>query len=103
MSKKLHLTNEEMEGITEEDLEILRKAAQALATKSVNQTTSWKNPNTGTYGNITLLKIFDKNGRECRTGSFEIWKKGKTKIAKESSLCRNEDGTWDPVKSNEDK
>ncbi|WP_455207030.1 hypothetical protein [Kaarinaea lacus] len=98
VGKSLKLSDDEREGITEEDFELLHEAAKSLAVKSVNETTRWKNPKTGTYGNIKLLKIFEKDDRECRTALFEIWKQGKNKIAKEVNFCKTEEGTWETIK-----
>lgn len=99
IGKSLGLSSAEMQGLTDEDLEILNDAARNLASKSVNEVTTWKNPNTGSYGNIKLLKIFEQDNRECRTALFEVWKQGKTRIAKEATFCKNEQGTWDPLNS----
>jgi surface antigen/regulator of replication initiation timing len=103
IGKSLGLSSAEMQGLTNEDMEIMNDAARNLASKSVNEVTTWKNPETGTYGNIKLLNIFEQNGRECRTALFEVWKQGKTKIAKEVSFCKNEQGSWDPLNSTDKK
>ena len=99
IGKSLGFSRAEMEGLTEDDIKILHEAAKNLPSKSVNEVTKWENPNTGTYGNIKLLKIFDKDSRECRTALFEVWKQGQTKIAKEATFCINEEGNWDPLNS----
>ena len=74
--------------------------ARNLASNSVNEVTAWNNPDTTSYGNIKLLKIFEHNGRKCRTTLFEVWKQGKTNIAKEATFCKNEAGGWGPLNSN---
>lgn len=99
IGKSLGFSRAEMEGLTDDDMKILLEAAKNLSSKSVNEVTKWKNPDTGTHGNIKLLEIFDKDSRECRTALFEVWKQGQTKIAKEVAFCKNEGGSWDPVNS----
>lgn len=101
IGKSLGLTRAEMEGLTDEDMEIMYEAAKNLSSKSVNEVTKWKNPNTSTYGNIKLLNIFDKDGRECRKALFEVWKQGKDKISKQAAFCKNEEGKWETLQSEE--
>ncbi|MCI0505192.1 MAG: hypothetical protein L0Z73_03700 [Gammaproteobacteria bacterium] len=97
IGKKLGLSGEEMRGLTEEDLQIMHEASKFLATARVDDAQAWKNPATGANGTITLLNIFQKDGKECRKGGFEIWKQGKTRVAKEVSFCQDSQGVWEPI------
>ena len=97
IGKTLGFTGAEMQGLTDEDLQILQEASRNLASAKVNESKEWDNPDTGTHGTVILLDVYQKDRKECRKARFEIWKKGKSKIVKEAGFCQNPQGVWEPT------
>jgi surface antigen len=61
------MKNTPFERFDEDDLQMfLQNARKALDTASDNQTVSWRNLDTKHGGDFTILKTFQKDGRDCK-------------------------------------
>jgi surface antigen len=54
---------------------------------------SWKNPDSGRYGNIVPGPPYQQSGRNCRAFTHTIYVDGQPQTAR-GTACRNPDGTW---------
>ncbi len=69
-------------------------AQQTLETAKVNQTSTWRNPDSGNTGTITPTKtIKTVDGGYCREYTQTINVGGKTEQGF-GTACRQEDGSW---------
>jgi surface antigen len=58
---------------------------------------SWRNPDSGRYGNIVPGPAYaEAGGRNCRSFTHTIYIDGQPQTAR-GTACRNPDGTWTPV------
>lgn len=61
------LKNSPAERFDEEDLHMfLTTARKAVNEAKDNQTVGWENPDTKHHGDFTILKTFQKDGRNCK-------------------------------------
>lgn len=66
----------------------------ALETQPTGNTSSWRNPDTGNSGNITVNETFEKaDGTPCRTFTQTISAGDRTESSV-GTACREADGTW---------
>jgi surface antigen len=59
-------------------------------------TVSWRNPDSGRYGNVVPGPPYQSSGTTCRPYTHTIYIDGRPQTAR-GSACRNPDGTWNPV------
>ena len=57
---------------------------------------SWKNPDSGRYGNIVPGPQYQQSGRNCRAFTHTIYIDGQPQTSR-GTACRNPDGTWSAV------
>jgi len=57
---------------------------------------SWKNPDSGRYGNIVPGPQYQQSGRNCRAFTHTIYIDGKPQTSR-GTACHNSDGTWSSV------
>ena len=71
-----------------------RAAIQALEFNKFQQSSVWKNPDSGNSGTVYPTKTYDIAGQPCRefTQEIKIGDKIETAFGK---ACRNVDGSWD--------
>jgi len=75
------------------------KTARALETTSDNQSTKWKNPNTGGSYAVKPTKTYQRDdGEYCRDFTQQVTIDGKQETAT-GTACRR-DGRWEIVNSN---
>lgn len=71
-----------------------KTSQQALERSPDGKTVTWQNPNTGHYGTVTPVNVYENpNGQYCREYSQTITVGGRTEEAY-GRACRQEDGTW---------
>lgn len=69
----------------------------ALETGRINQTSTWRNPDTGHYGTVTPVKTYQTSGGQyCREYQQTVNIGGRTEQAY-GTACRQPDGTWKVV------
>ena len=87
------LKNTPAERFNDDDLRLfLDNARKALSEASDNQTLAWQNPQTGHGGDVTVLKTFEHNGRQCKEVRVRNQADGR-KSTNTHNLC-NVDGKW---------
>jgi surface antigen len=57
---------------------------------------SWRNPDSGRYGNVVPGPYYDHGGRRCRAYTHTIYIDGRPQTAR-GTACRNADGSWTPL------
>jgi len=57
---------------------------------------SWRNPDSGRYGNIVPGPQYQQSGRNCRAFTHTIYIDGTPQTSR-GTACRNPDGTWTSV------
>lgn len=79
------------------DLAYYKEASQdALENTQTGKTSTWKNPNSGTYGTFTLIRVYETGGKSCREYTQTINIGGRTEEGY-GKACRQEGGTWKSV------
>jgi surface antigen len=58
--------------------------------------TSWKNPDSGHYGDVIPGPAYVENGHNCRSYTHTIYIGGRPETAR-GTACRKPDGTWTPL------
>ena len=69
------------------------KAAQALENSATGQTSTWKNPDTGTQYSVTPTRTYEAKGAPCRDFTMAATIDGKPENL-QGTACRQADGTW---------
>jgi surface antigen len=72
------------------------KAQQTLERNPTNQTSSWRNPDTGNEYAVTPTSTYYQNEQPCREYTSEATIDGRRETIK-GTACRQPDGTWKPV------
>ena len=78
---------------------VTRIAHNSLEYSRSGNTTGWRNPDTGNYGNITPLNTFRHGNRYCREYQTEVTVGGERRSAY-GTACRQPDGSWEIVNNN---
>lgn len=66
---------------------------RALEYGPSGQSTSWKNPDNGHYGNVVAGKPYKMKETHCREYTHTIYISGKPETMR-GTACRQPDGTW---------
>lgn len=69
---------------------------QALDQGSPGAPVSWRNPDSGRYGNIVPGPAYQRAGATCRQFTHTVYIDGRPQTAR-GTACRNPDGTWQSV------
>ena len=77
-----------------DQLAMQQNAQYSLENTRTNQTTTWRNPDTGNYGGITPVETYQTSqGQYCREYLQEVVINGKLQQAY-GTACRQPDGSW---------
>lgn len=75
-----------------------QNAQYSLEHTRTNQTTSWRNPDSGNYGSITPVDTYQTTaGRYCREYLQQIVVGGEPRQAY-GTACRQPDGSWEIIR-----
>jgi surface antigen len=69
---------------------------QALESGPSGAPVSWRNPDSGRYGDVIPGPAYQANGSTCRSYTHTIYIDGKPQTQR-GTACRNPDGTWTTV------
>jgi surface antigen len=69
---------------------------QALESGPSGAPVSWRNPDSGRYGDVVPGPAYQANGSTCRSYTHTIYIDGKPQTQR-GTACRNPDGTWTTV------
>jgi len=73
-------------------------AQEALEYKPTNQSSTWRNPDSGHSGTVTPTRTYrEPQGRYCREYTQTVMIDGQQQTAY-GTACRRPDGTWEIVK-----
>ena len=78
---------------------VTRTAQNSLEHSRSGTSTTWNNPDTGNYGNITPVNTFRHGNRYCREYQTEVTIGGERRSAY-GTACRQPDGSWEIVNNN---
>jgi surface antigen len=68
-------------------------AYNAFETVPTGQTSTWNNPDSGNYGQITPVRTYQSNGLDCRDFRQTVYV-GDQPSTTYGTACRQPDGTW---------
>lgn len=71
----------------------LMKVNHALESNPVNQTTAWRNPDSGYRYAVTPKRTYSSNGKVCRAYTTNVNMSGKLETVK-GTACRDGNGIW---------
>lgn len=81
--------------LTAEDVELIQhKARVEMGDKPEGTILKWDNPKSGNSGNVTLLKRFSAEGRECRALRHVLNIVRAESFRYKVTICRQPDDTW---------
>jgi len=72
---------------------VYNTSQRAFETTPTGRTVSWKNPDSGHYGQVTPTKTIYQGGTVCREYQQKITVGGKT-VEGYGTACRQQDGSW---------
>ena len=79
---------------TEKDRQLFHAALdEALNTGKENELRAWTNPESGSRGEITPIKSFERAGKACRQAKIFNQARGRRNESLQV-FCRKADGTW---------
>ncbi|THB65451.1 MAG: glycine zipper 2TM domain-containing protein [Desulfovibrio sp.] len=73
-------------------------ASYTLQNNYDNQTTQWRNPNSGYYNEMTPTRTYQNQGRYCREFTQTVYIDGQPQRAV-GTACQRADGQWEIVNS----
>jgi surface antigen len=68
-------------------------AYSAFETVPTGQTSTWNNPDSGNYGQVTPVRTYQSSGRDCRDFRQTVYVGGQPQTSF-GTACRQPDGTW---------
>jgi outer membrane surface antigen len=83
--------------LTQADMDTIRGTlAQQIHNKRPGTSASWKNPNSGNSGSITLLNAFARQGRRCEQIEYRLHPPQQAMPSDRFVLtsCVQQDGSW---------
>ena len=81
------------DGVDPSDWEAMRRTVAGIAPKDADLTRPWSNPQTGSYGSITVATAEQRNGGTCRPFSTTVSDlRGVRRYSGEA--CQPAGGTW---------
>jgi len=69
---------------------------QALETGPSGAPVTWRNPDSGRYGNVVPGPVYQVNGAPCRQYTHTVYIDGQP-LTERGTACRNQDGSWSTV------
>jgi len=77
------------------DIDLLTSAARSgMDAKPEGSMVRWSNDKTGLRGEVTLLRLYERQGQACRIILHQIWTKHDDHDWAVSKICLQSDGSW---------
>lgn len=89
---RANLTNEKL--LTEQDFKLVSEAVGRLLGSDQLEATAWENPASGNKGEVTLIRSFKRQSRECRVLLLSFKAKDGSEDSVNKDVCLNDDGKW---------
>jgi hypothetical protein len=82
--------------LTRADLDMIRSVlGQQIHNKKAGASASWKNPESGNYGTVTLLGAFSRQGHRCERIEYRMSPPPGTPSDRFTlTSCQQSDGSW---------
>jgi surface antigen len=89
--------------LTTEDIKIIERAAAPLfAAAPVGGVAQWQNPDSGNSGSMTLRKVYELKGMQCREVSYTMkYSDRRLPSVSKADWCQQPSGEWKLVDPNE--
>lgn len=85
------------QSLDEVDRRLARDAElEALERGRSGETTRWRNPDSGRYGEVTPRQAFRRGDQDCREYEHRVFIDGEPQLMT-GTACRNPDGTWTSI------
>lgn len=82
--------------VTKADVEMMREAARAgMDGQPEGTVNTWSNPQSRNSGEVTLVRRFQEDGRECRILRHVVNVVQYSPWERSTKICRNEAGEWE--------
>lgn len=90
------LTKKEASYFSEEELSDYRKkGGELLLTGKEGDTMKWQSQVSDARGEMTIRKVYTKDGRKCEIVDSKLWKDGKRVVNKKLDLCLEGQNVWE--------
>jgi len=92
--------------VSKDDVAMMKAAArEGMDDKPVGATNTWSNPETKNSGEVTLLRRFEEDGRECRILRHVVNVANYSPWERRTKICRDAAGQWEvrPLSAPEDE
>ena len=90
------LTKKEANYFTEEEITLYRrKGGELLNTGKSGDKVEWKSKTSSARGELSIQKIYTKDGRNCKVIKHQAWKDDKQVVNKTLDLCKNANNEWE--------
>lgn len=77
------------------DLEMFQKNLNAALEQNADgDVRGWQNPDTGSSGEIELVRTFTRDSKRCRTVRISNRTRGYAEAKTDAAFCRETDGQW---------
>ncbi len=84
--------------LTPEDIEIINHTARdKMQGQPQGTVLEWENPKSRQSGSVTLLRVFEREGRACRELRHHIKVRQGVPWEVDVTICQDEDGEWLPA------
>ncbi|VAX06577.1 hypothetical protein MNBD_GAMMA25-1945 [hydrothermal vent metagenome] len=95
-SSVMGLSKSEVDDYTDEDIALVEEHGKDLITSGIlDESRKWKNFDRDQNFEVSLVKIYVQNNRECRDLRIQAWKQTNQVLDTEVKICLNEKGEWD--------
>ena len=82
--------------VSKDDVAMMKAAArEGMDGKPEGSTNSWSNPDTKNSGEVTLLRRFEEDGRECRILHHVVNVVRYSPWERRTKICRDAAGNWE--------
>jgi surface antigen len=81
--------------LTRTDIDLMQAAARSgLDEKPEGSMARWSNSETGMRGEVTLLRLYEREGQDCRENLHRVWTRFDAHDWAVSKICLQPDGSW---------
>ena len=84
-----------MPDLVKSDIDLLGQSARSgLDDQPEGSSVTWSNDETGMRGEVTLLRLYQRQGQDCRQILHQVWTRHDAHDWAVSRICLQPDGSW---------
>jgi surface antigen len=84
-----------MPDLAKADIDLLTQSARSgLDSQPEGSSVTWSNDKSGLRGEVTLLRLYQRQGQDCRQILHQIWTRHGAHDWAVSRICLQSDGSW---------